>query len=124
MALTFLLMCALGALFFVLLAENPITMGFGLAIYSLFVALLMGREYSSYFSYLLYFIYVGTLIVIFCIVVRLAPNPVFRITPLLSLFLFQTGGRIVEDLLAEDLAVKYSGGVEVWGDSEVVEAYR
>lgn len=83
-----------------------------------------GGEYSSYFSYLLYFIYVGTLIVIFCIVVRLAPNPVFRITPLLSLFLFQTGGRIVEDLLAEDLAVKYSGGIEVWGDSEVVETYR
>lgn len=124
MKFTFLLVCALGALFFVILAEHPLRMGFGLALYSLATALMMGEDYSRYFGYVMYFVYVGTLMVIFCMVVRLAPNPLFRITPLVTLYFFQTGGRVVEDLFVEDAGIKYSGGAEVWGDSEKVEHFR
>lgn len=124
MKFTFLLVCALGALFFVILAEHPLRMGFGLALYSLASALMMGEDYSRYFGYVMYFIYVGTLMVMFCMVVRLAPNPVFRVTPLVTLYLFQTGGRVVEDLFVEDVGIKYSGGAEVWGDSEKIEEFR
>lgn len=117
---TFLLMCALGALLFVVLAEHPIAMGFGLAFYSLFVSVLVGEEQSCYFGYLIYFVHVGTLIVIFCMVVRLAPNPLFKLTPLLRLYFFQTGGRMAEHMLKEDMVVEYCRGKEEWGDTEEV----
>lgn len=41
----------------------------------------------------MFFIYVGALLVMFCIVVRLTPNPVFRVVPFVSLF--PLGGRLM-----------------------------
>lgn len=43
-------------------------------------------EWSRYVGYLIFFVYVGALLVIFCIVVRLTPNPVFRVVPFVGLF--------------------------------------
>lgn len=100
---SFLLVCVLGSLFFLILAEHPLRMGFGLAVYSLVTAIMVGEDYFSYYGYVMYFVYVGTLMVVFCIVVRLAPNPVFRVTPLVVFYFFQLGGRVVNDLyLYED----------------------
>lgn len=109
-------MCALRALRFLLRAEDPIRMGFGLGFYSLFVALLMAERYFRYFAFLLFFVYVGTLMVIFLMVVRLAPNPLFRITPILTFAFFFTACNMIDDLLRpieQDKAYQWSGGVDV-----------
>lgn len=80
----FLLVCALASLRFILAATDPITIGFTLGVYSLLVSVLMRQRYFRYYAFLLFFVYVGTLMVMFCIVVRLIPNPVFRLTPLIA----------------------------------------
>ena len=49
-----------------------------------------------------FFVYVGTLIVMFCMVVRLAPNPLFRLTPLLTYGFFYTGCRLLDELQAKE----------------------
>lgn len=64
----FLLVCAFTALRFILSAMDPITMGLGLAVYSLLVSVLIRQRYFRYYAFFLFFVYVGTLIVIFCIV--------------------------------------------------------
>lgn len=68
----------LTSLIFILLREEPIAIGLGVARYSTIGALLLGVEYSRYYGYLLFFVYVGTLVVIFCMVVAIAPNPQFK----------------------------------------------
>lgn len=77
-------------------------MGFRLAFYSLLVSLLMRERYFRYYAFLLFFVYVGTLMVIFCIVVRLIPNPVFRLTPLIGFWFFYTCCGRLDDLMAEE----------------------
>lgn len=61
-------------------------------VYSLYVSVFVGLKRSSYFGYLLFFVYVGALLVMFCIVVRLAPNPVFRVVPFMGLLPFCLSG--------------------------------
>lgn len=84
----FLLVRVLG---FVVYSEHPISVGFWVVFYFLVVSIWVGYEWSSYIAYLLFFVYVGALLVMFCMVVRLAPNPVFRVVPLISLFPFVGG---------------------------------
>lgn len=67
----------MGTFMFIMAADDPMSMGFGLAVYSLMVSVLIREEISSYFGYMVFFVYVGTLVVMFCMVVRLAPNPLF-----------------------------------------------
>ncbi|MES9964256.1 MAG: hypothetical protein ABW116_12015 [Candidatus Sedimenticola sp. 20ELBAFRAG] len=73
------------SLTFVLLREEPIAMGLGLAAFSVGVAVIVGVEYSRYFGYLVFFVYVGTLVVMFCMVVRIAPNPQFNFDLMMAL---------------------------------------
>lgn len=77
----------MGTLLYILVSDDPIRMGFGLAIYSAVAAVLIGEEFSSYFGYLVFFVYVGTLMVMFCMVVSLAPNPKFMFDFVISVWL-------------------------------------
>nr|YP_010688215.1 NADH dehydrogenase subunit 6 [Pillucina pisidium (Dunker, 1860)]WBR65409.1 NADH dehydrogenase subunit 6 [Pillucina pisidium (Dunker, 1860)] len=67
-------------------SEHPISVGFWFVWYSLMVTFWVGVEWSSYGGYLIFFVYVGALLVMFCMVVSLTPNPVFRVVPFVSLF--------------------------------------
>lgn len=48
----------------------------------------VGVELTSFIGYLMFFVYVGALLVIFCIVTSLAPNPVFRVVPMIGILPF------------------------------------
>lgn len=109
----FLLVRSFTALRFILSATDPITMGFGLAIYSLLVSVLIRQRYFRYYAFFLFFVYVGTLMVIFCMVVRLAPNPVFRLTPLIAFWFFFIRCRTLDNIMAdEDYIIMLCGGYE------------
>lgn len=88
-----LLFVLIGTLGFVLFSEHPITVGFWIILYSVFVSVCVGFDCSRYFGCLLFFVYVGALLVIFCMVVRLTPNPVFRVVPFIGLVPFCIRGR-------------------------------
>lgn len=83
-----------GVLGFVLFSEHPIRVGFWFILYSTIVSVCVGLDFSRYFGYLLFFVYVGALLVIFCMVVRLTPNPVFRVVPFIGLMPFIIGGGV------------------------------
>lgn len=104
----------MGVLLYILVSAEPIGMGFGLAVYSVVVGVLIGDEFSSYFGYLVFFVYVGTLVVMFCIVVRLAPNPKFRFDLVVSFYSVYLG---VNSLLS--LLDSYGEAAE-WGEGEGV----
>lgn len=76
---------------FILFSEHPISVGFWFILYSTYASVFIGLSLSSYFGYLLFFVYVGALLVIFCMVVRLTPNPVFRVVPFVGLLPFLMG---------------------------------
>lgn len=98
---------------FVLFSEHPIRVGFWFILYSAYVSVFIGLEWSRYFGYLLFFVYVGALLVIFCIVVSLTPNPVFRVVPFLGLLPFLGSGQLSE---TSSLLRKERGNVEMTGD--------
>lgn len=95
----FLAAVIMGVLLYILVSDNPVGMGFGLAIYSAVVAILIGEEFSSYFGYLVFFVYVGTLIVMFCMVVSLAPNPKFMFDLVIRTWLVYWGVNFLLSLL-------------------------
>lgn len=64
---------------FFLVSEDPLRMGLGFGVYSGLVSLVMVFEGKRVFGCLLFWVFVGTMLVIFCMVVRIAPNPVFRL---------------------------------------------
>lgn len=98
---------------FVLFSEHPIRVGFWFILYSAYVSVFIGIEWSRYFGYLLFFVYVGALLVIFCMVVRLTPNPVFRVVPFLGLLPFLGSGQLRE---TGSLLRKEQDNVEMRGD--------
>ena len=56
---------------------QPLSLGLCIIGISLFWCVLLGLAYSSWFSYVLFLIYVGGLLVIFVYVAALAPNTLF-----------------------------------------------
>lgn len=94
-----LLMISMSVLLYILVCEDPIRVGFGLALYSTTVSVVVGLEWSSYFGYLVFFVYVGTLMVMFSMVVRLAPNPLFQVVPFMCLFFLCFGGVCAMELV-------------------------
>lgn len=85
----------LGVLSFIVYSEHPVRIGFWFVIYSVMVSIRVGVEWSSYLGYLMFFVYVGALLVMFCMVIRLAPNPVFRVVPFVGLLPLIGGGEVM-----------------------------
>nr|YP_010546427.1 NADH dehydrogenase subunit 6 [Nerita histrio]QWS05787.1 NADH dehydrogenase subunit 6 [Nerita chamaeleon]UYI29943.1 NADH dehydrogenase subunit 6 [Nerita histrio] len=56
---------------------QPLSLGLCIMMISLFWCILLGLTYSSWFSYVLFLIYVGGLLVMFVYVAALAPNTLF-----------------------------------------------
>nr|YP_010546414.1 NADH dehydrogenase subunit 6 [Nerita reticulata]UYI29930.1 NADH dehydrogenase subunit 6 [Nerita reticulata] len=56
---------------------QPLSLGLCIMMISLFWCILLGLMYSSWFSYVLFLIYVGGLLVMFVYVAALAPNTLF-----------------------------------------------
>lgn len=102
----------LGALVYISYSEHPVTVGLWFILYVLMVSGWVCLEYSRYIGYLVFFVYVGALLVMFCIVVSLAPNPVFRVVPFVGLLPF-VGGWV---RAGEGGVSGQSRGVEMCGD--------
>lgn len=98
---------------FVLFSEHPISVGFWFILYSAYASVFIGLEWSRYFGYLLFFVYVGALLVIFCMVVSLTPNPVFRVVPFLGLLPFLGSGQLGE---TNNVIGKTRNNIEISGD--------
>lgn len=82
----------LRALVYIGYSEHPVMVGLWFILYVVMVSGWVGLECSRYIGYLVFFVYVGALLVIFCMVVSLAPNPVFRVVPFVGLLPFVGAG--------------------------------
>lgn len=89
---------------FFLVSEDPLRMGFGFGVYSGLMSFLVAVEVNGFFGCLLFFVFVGTLLVMFCIVVSIAPNPVFRLFSALVLIV----SYVVRILIVEVYAAEYN----------------
>lgn len=76
-----------GVITFFLISEDPLRMGLRFGVYSGLVSIILIFEEKRFFGCLLFWVFVGTMLVIFCIVVRIAPNPVFRLFSVFLLFI-------------------------------------
>lgn len=64
---------------FFVVRDDPLRIGFGFGVYSGLMSFIVAVERNGFFGSLLFFVFVGTLLVMFCMVVRMAPNPMFRL---------------------------------------------
>ena len=74
---------------FVLFVGEPMAMALTLGVLSSIVSVAICMAYSSWFGFTVFLGYVGGLVVVFCIVLRVAPNPDLKVDfVLLGLLVF------------------------------------
>lgn len=66
-------------LLFFLISEDSLRIGLGLAVYCGLVSFIVSVDGKNFFGCLLFWVFVGAMLVMFCMVVRIVPNPVFRL---------------------------------------------
>nr|QIZ12570.1 NADH dehydrogenase subunit 6 [Tonicia forbesii] len=107
MVLSYLFSLILTIMFTLFGVKQPLSMGSLILLNSLVMSISIFFEGGSWFSFILFLIYIGGLLVMFAYVTALTPNLIFKKSNLGSIFFMMWGGWLVALMYSELVGVKY-----------------